>query len=233
MPTLRMVLWHVVEKSWLYIRKAGTIILFFSVLIWVTTRYPEPPARSPEHAVAATAPAGTAPTGTAPAGTAPAGTAPAGTGIPVLRVPETTGKDEPRSPIADSFAGQFGRFLEPVFRPIGFDWKLTIALLTGAAAKEVTVSTLAVLYQTGENETPDGETPGLRRALAADPAMSPLTGWLFMLFTLVVFPCAATLAVVRSELGGRWLAFMIAYLAGGAWLLCFLIYQGARLFGYA
>ena len=109
-----------------------------------------------------------------------------------------------------------GKFIEPAFRPLGFDWKLAVATITGFAAKEVTVSTLGVLYGSGGSGN-----KGLIAALRADPGFDPATAFAFMLFTLAIPPCLAALATIKSELGWKWLGFAFTFMLGVGWLLAF------------
>ena len=98
-----------------------------------------------------------------------------------------------------SAAGAIGKFVEPVFRPIGFDWKLSVATITGFAAKENIVSTLGILYRADSDE---GEgRASLGEALRSDPGWNPLLAFVLMLFTLAIPPCFAAMATIKAELG--------------------------------
>ncbi len=130
-----------------------------------------------------------------------------------------------------SAAGSIGKFIEPVFKPLGFDWKIGVATVTGFAAKEVVVSTLGVLYSVGTEEAEDSE--GLREALRADPTFNPLVAFVLMLFTLVIPPCFAALATIKAELGWRWLGFAFAFMLGLGWILGFAVFQIGSLAGLA
>ena len=123
-----------------------------------------------------------------------------------------------------SVAGRFGKIIEPAIKPLGFDWKIGVAAVTGFAAKEISVSTLGILYKTGAKENEESES--LRQALSNDRHFSPLVAFNFMLFTLIVAPCFAALAAIRAEIGWKWLIFNLIYTFMLAWLLCFIIYQG-------
>ncbi len=201
-PTLRGLLWHVGEKTWQYVRKAGTVILAASVLIWAATVFP------------VYRPSGDG---------AGQGTASASAELPADEAMRA------RLALEYSFAGRFGKFIEPVFRPMGFDWRVAIATITGFAAKETVVSTLGVLYSAGEAE--DERSEGLRAALREDPGFSPLVAFALMLFILVIPPCFAALATIRAELGNRWLAFAVAFMLGMGWLLSTAVYRIGMLIG--
>ena len=199
-PTLRGLLWHVGEKTWQYVKKAGTVILASSMIIWAATTFPtyKPVDLATELASAEV---------------------------------DRRGDNavQARLALEYSFAGRLGKSLEPLFRPMGFDWRVAIATITGFAAKETVVSTLGVLYSTGSGQESGGES--LRSALRADPGFSPLVAFALMLFILVIPPCFAALATIRAELGGKWLAFSIAFMLGTGWILATAVYQGGLLLG--
>jgi ferrous iron transport protein B len=134
-----------------------------------------------------------------------------------------------------SYIAKIGMIIEPVIKPLGFDWKMGVSLITGAAAKEVVVSTMGVLYDTGhyhEKETrnnlqvvlaneqhPDGSKKG-------EKVFTPLVGISFLLFILIYMPCVAVVATVRKESGSwKWALFLITYTTALAWLLSFSVYQ--------
>lgn len=140
----------------------------------------------------------------------------------------------PEKALANSAAGRIGIFLEPALRPMGMNWKLAVATITGFAAKEVVVSTLGILY----HGAPDAATGpagrgSLRSALAASPEFSPFLAFVLMLATLVFPPCVAALATIKAEIGWRWLGFVILYQLALGWLICTGIYQFAGAHGPA
>ncbi len=212
-PTLSGVLWHVWEKTWHYIQKAGTIILASSVLIWAITSFP---AYEPSEADLA----GFASTYQA--------SDPGASEGDVAAAVETAVAVRG---LEGSIAGSIGKFIEPVFRPLGFDWKIGVATVTGFAAKEVVVSTLGVLYAVGVEESEESE--GLRDALRNDPNLNPLVAFVLMLFTLVIPPCFAALATIKAELGWKWLGFAFAFMLGLGWVLGFAVFQIGSLAGFA
>jgi ferrous iron transport protein B len=130
---------------------------------------------------------------------------------------------EAEAQLSHSIAGRIGKAIEPVFKPLGFNWQMSIASITGFAAKEVVVSTLGILYQVGTEE--DEESEGLRGALASDSDLSPLAGFAFMLFMLLLPPCFAALATIKAELGWKWLGFEFVFLTVLGWLVAFAVYQ--------
>lgn len=185
-PTLVGTLLHMWERGWCYVKKAGTVILAASVVMWALLTYPQPPA-----------------------GAALSG--------------------EPA--VAYTFAGRIGRAIEPVLRPLGFDWKIAISLVSGLAAKEVVVATLATTYSIDEHA--EGEFAGLAAALRADPVFSPLVAYTLMVFVLIYVPCVASMAVLWREAGSwKWLALAVVYTIVLAWIVSFVVYQGGRLLGW-
>jgi ferrous iron transport protein B len=189
LPRLRDVSLHMVERAWLFVRRAGTIILGISILLWFLAAYP----RAPEGAT-------------------------------------------PTEQLEQSFAGRTGHLLEPVIKPLGFDWQIGIGLVTSFAAREVFVSTMSVVFNT--ESTADDTTP-LRQALAAARwpdgrvLFTPLVCLTLMIYYVFAMQCMSTIAVVKRETNGwTWPIFQTAYMTGTAWVLSFLVYQGGRLLGF-
>jgi len=135
----------------------------------------------------------------------------------------------PAQAMAQSAAGWIGKAIEPAVAPMGFDWKVGIATITGFAAKEVVVSTMGILYAVGD-ETGEDEEP-LHSALRADPAFNPLVAYVLMLFTLILAPCFAAQATIKAELGWKWLGFYVLMSIVVSWGICTAVYQVGRLLG--
>jgi len=180
LPTWRGIFWHVWGKTLNYIKKAGTVILAASVLIWVITTFPQPKDADAQ--------------------------------------PEAI-RNEYR--LEYSIAGRIGKFIEPAIRPLGFNWKIGVALIPGFSAKELVVSTLGILY--GAETTEGEETESLRSALRRDPDMNPLTAIVLMMFILIMPPCFASLATIKAEAGNKWLIFQVLYSFTLAWLVSFVV----------
>ncbi|GHV64833.1 ferrous iron transport protein B [Spirochaetia bacterium] len=211
-PTLQGVLWHVWEKTWHYVKKAGTIILASAILIWAITSFPAYELSAPEQAELTAAFTAENP----------------GAGEEELEALLETAAAQAK--LEHSYAGRLGHFIQPVFRPLGFDWKLAAASVTGFAAKEVVVSTLGILYRVGTEE--DEESEGLRDAIAGDPNMRPLIALVFMLFTLIIPPCFAALATMKAEIGAKWMGFEIVFLIALGWVIGCVVYQTGNLLGF-
>ena len=143
---------------------------------------------------------------------------------------EKLDKEKASEKMALSYAGQFGHAVEPMIKPLGFDWKMGVGLVSAVAAKEVLVSSLATIYSVGNVEE---DSQSLQEALTPDPTFSPLVALSLMVFTLLYSPCLAVLAVIRRETNSwKWPAFSFAYSTVLAWIMAFLVYQGGTALGY-
>ena len=214
MPSWRSVLATVQSRCVLFLRKAGTVILAVSILLWFLASYPRggPQVRALETQAARAHAAG-----------------------------QTERARELESQIAgeslrNSFAGRAGRLLEPVIKPLGFDWKIGISLITSFAAREVMVSTMATVYNLGDAQ----ENPvSLRQTLRNDvdpktgrPSYTPLIAVSLMVFFVLACQCMSTVAVAKRETNSwRWPLFMVVLMNGLAWGASFLVFQGGKLLG--
>ncbi len=118
----------------------------------------------------------------------------------------------------NSYIGQIGKAIEPAIKPLGFDWKLGIGLVSGVGAKELVVSTLGVLYTNDAGVS--------KKSLAERIPITPLAAYSLMLFVLIYFPCIATLAAIKQESGSwKWAAFAALYTTSLAWIIAFSFYQ--------
>ncbi|MCL1938538.1 MAG: ferrous iron transport protein B [Candidatus Azobacteroides sp.] len=140
---------------------------------------------------------------------------------------ETQAGDE-ASQLEHSYIGRLGHAVEPVIKPLGYDWKVGVSILTGMAAKEVVVSSMGVLYQTGSGDKELSAT--LRSKLQEAHTFTPLTAYSFMIFILIYFPCVAALAAIYRESGLKWALFSAFYTTACAWLVAFGIYRIGGLF---
>ncbi len=125
-----------------------------------------------------------------------------------------------------SYMGRLGKFIEPVFEPIGIDWRGSVALLTGFFAKEIVISTMGVLYAVEENDEPDA----LKHALK-ESNMTPLSAMAMMVFVLLYVPCLATVGTIMKEASVKWAIFSAVFTTLTAWGAAFVVFQGGRLFG--
>ena len=130
----------------------------------------------------------------------------------------------------NSYLGRMGRFCEPVFAPMGLDWKASVALVSGVAAKEIVVSTLGVLYADEAAASDEDDTASLSTKIAASNDLSRASALAFMIFILLYFPCLATVAAIAGESGWRWAAASVVYNTAVAWILAWGAYHLAMLF---
>ncbi len=143
-------------------------------------------------------------------------------------------QEDPVRQEENSYIGHVGKFIEPVMSPLGYDWKISVSLLSGAAAKEVVVSTLGVLYNEKDTEG-NGLSDRLKAEIKPDGthAFTPLISLSLMLFVLIYFPCIATIAAIKNESGSwKWALFTIFYTTGLAWISSFSLYQIGKLLGF-
>lgn len=134
----------------------------------------------------------------------------------------------------NSYLGKLGQWIAPAVEPLGFNWKVSIALISGTAAKELIVSTIGVLYSESETEGNANLSQKLTapNPLTGEPDFTPLIAISFMIFVLLYFPCLASIAAIKQESGSwKWAAFSVIYNTGVAWVCAFLVYQiGSLLF---
>ncbi|MBN2452274.1 MAG: ferrous iron transport protein B [Lentisphaeria bacterium] len=285
-PVLRNILRSALERSWMYIRKAGTVILGVSILLWAFMYFPRSDARVFEARRTAaetalrthlettrfahlTAGAGLRDTvqaardavedrteaarpDQAQARSLPELLARCARGLDrpddpelqraaealarYLEAIDAIGADEARERLLHSFAGRLGRFLEPLASWAGFDWRDSIALIGGVAAKEVIVSTLGMAYHMGHaGQTAEGtgyQSLPLVRALRADPDWNALRALALILFVMLYAPCLVTVITIARESGSwRWAAFSTCYSTALAFAVAVLVYRVGLLFG--
>ena len=141
--------------------------------------------------------------------------------------------------LRQSFAGMMGRAIEPLIKPLGFDWKMGIGIIGSFAAREVFVSTMSTVYNVGEVQKDEAGTASLANMLKeqkrpdGSPLYTPLLGVTLMVFYVFALQCVSTVAVVRRETNSwKWPVFQWAYMGVLAWVLAFITYQGGRLLGF-
>lgn len=210
-PTLKGIFIHMWERCWLYLKKAGTIILGISILLWAMTTFPS----LPENEVAQFEKARNQ--------------------IVLANITDdektaelaAINNEELEASLSNSLAGRIGHAMEPVLKPMGFDWKIGTALIGAFAAKEVFVSQMGIIYSIGEA---DEESQTLRDKLRN--TYIPLVGFCIMLFCLISAPCMATIAITKRESNSwRWALFQLGGLTILAYTLTTLVYQIGRLLG--
>jgi len=209
MPTFRSLLLHMWERTLLYLRKAGTLILAASIVLYLLNTLPVKTQFSKDYEgkIAALE----------------------------KKMPSQEAKKEIRSLEAErnfekleySMAGRIGRGLSYVLHPLGFDWRVSSALIGAFAAKELFVSQLGILFSVADSG--DGDASSLQAQMKGQ--YTPLQAFCIMLFCLISIPCIGTVAVVRRETGSNFLTFLqFAGLTLTAYLVTLIVYQAGRLF---
>jgi ferrous iron transport protein B len=194
LPNFNNVAHALLTRCTVFLKRAGTVILSISILLWALMAFPRSSA-------------------------------------PV------TGSAGGAIQIENSFAGRAGRLIEPVIKPLGFDWRIGIGLISSFAARETIISTLSIVYNVGDDSdtTHASLVDTLRNAKRADGTAiwTPLTGVSLMIFFLLACQCMSTVAIVRRETNSwRWPLFMVAYMLVLAYVASFVTFQGGRLLGF-
>lgn len=225
LPTLRSTLKHMWNRASQYLKKIGGVILLASIIIWALEYYPKNVNYTKDFDSEINAKSFALINNDI------------SDSIEIRKVNAEinhlkTSKEAEH--VEKSYIGIIGKAIEPVLKPLGFDWKMGISLLTGIAGKEVVVSTLAILYQTDNNT--DEHSGTLQYKLQNEKYTSgskkgenifnPLVAFAFLIFILIYFPCVAVIAVVKKESGKwKWAVFVAIYTTVVAWLISFLVYQ--------
>ncbi|MGZ2368264.1 ferrous iron transport protein B [Ancylomarina sp. YFZ004] len=228
-PTLKSTLVHMWSKGGEYLKKMGGIILVASVIIWALGYFPLEVDYSKDYEKLLTKNEVQLHTALDAANS-----------IEQVRLREDykiatasimNEKLEEKQEL--SYIGQIGNFIAPVFHPMGFDWKMTVSILTGIAAKEVVVSTMGVLYKNGEGS--DENSEGLRNNLReqkftgsfrnGEKVFDNASALAFLIFILIYFPCIAVVATIAKESNWKWSAFVVTYTTCLAWIVSFIGYH--------
>lgn len=188
-PKVKDVALQMLQRAGLFLKRAGTIILAISIVLWALTTYP--------------------------------------------KSDDTT---NPAEQVEQSYAGQAGKLIEPIIKPLGFNWEIGIGLISSFAAREVFVSATSVVFNVEEDEEDTAPLlQALRSATWPDgrPLFTPLVCLTLMIFYVFAMQCVSTLAVVKRETNSwRWPLFQVGYQTGFAWLLCLIIYQTGTALGF-
>lgn len=216
MPNFRTIFQNMFTRAGLFVKRAGTVILTLSIILWAMMNFPRASQQD----------------------------------INVLRTQieqtcnctpeeariqaETQSKSEI---LRNSIAGKFGHALEPVIKPLGYDWRIGIGLISAFAAREVFVSTMSILYSVGHDANAENESllSAVRNAKNDDGQLiwSPLLGLSTMVFFLLAMQCLSTVAIVRRETNSwSWPIFMTVYMCVLAYIGAFIVFQGGRLLGF-
>jgi len=221
-PTIKNTSLHMWHKGQQYLKKMGNVILLASILIWALGYFPrhitystnyETQIQNVQSNVLLTSIDKQA-------------------GVRSLEINKESERQE------KSYIGQLGHAIEPAIKPLGFDWKMGVSIITGLAAKEIVVSTMGILYQADEKD--DVKSGALKEKLKAQThntgvlkgqkVFTPLVSFCFMLFILIYFPCVAVIAAIKKESSWGWAVFTMVYTTGIAWLVTFITFQIGSLF---
>jgi ferrous iron transport protein B len=194
LPTWRSVGIHMWDRAWMYLQKAGTVILAISILLWALGTFPRRTDFSRDYAAAI----------------AQAATPEESTVLQAAEQAET---------LEYTIIGRMGKWMEPAIRPLGFDWRVGTALVGAFAAKEVFVAQMGIVFSLGNA---DEHADGLRQTLRKN--YTPLQGLAMMLFCLLSAPCLATIAVTKRETNSwGWAAGMLIGMTVVAWVVTFAV----------
>lgn len=200
MPSFKLI-WHTVSnQALMYLKKAGTFILAASILIWFASNYP----KHLEYEEMVNTKIEQASS---------------------INEIEKLENELALYNLENSYLGKIGKFSQPLFEPLGFDWRMTVALETGLAAKEIVVSTLGILYGLGEENTEESDTL-INKVKANIPFVSAIS---FIVFVMIYLPCLAASMVFAKEAGGwKYLVYLFIFTTVTAWVLSFIAYNVAK-----
>lgn len=216
-PTLRNTLLHMWEKAVQYLKKMGTIILVASTIIWMLGYFPQ----YNEEMEAIDQQIEFVNNDPNLSDESRKNT------LAQLEIDKASAQSE------NSYIGKIGKFIEPFFRPLGFDWKMGVSILSGSAAKEIVVSSLGVLYHADvEADESSERLTAILKSHQNDSQhpITPLVAFGFMLFVLLYYPCVAAVTAIAKESNWKWAAFEVVYTTSVAWIVSFLTYQIGSLF---
>ncbi len=250
-PVATTILRHMWDRSKLFLRRAGTVILGINIVLWFLATYPKtadeadpfggkrgallreiyPRANqrsTVEHNIANLKSKYQKP-----------GAETNAVEVAFLEKLDTLEKEQAGDRLRHSFAGRLGHLIEPAIAPLGFDWKMGIGIVASFAAREVFVSTMSVVYNVGESDDSDAGVASLAKVMQDEkrddgkPAYTPLVGVTLMVFYVFALQCVSTIAVVRRETNSwKWPLFQLLYMTSLAWAMAFLTYQGGKLLGW-
>ena len=234
LPHWKVVITTVVQRSWQFLKRAGTIIFAFSVIMWAATHYPVPKHFTGDYTRISVL----APQEKTLQAAADQKNAAAQTQLDELH---TLQNQRGHEILENSFAGRTGKAIAPLFYPLGFDWKASIGVTGAFFAREVIISTMGVVYSVGgEENSRDALQNAMRSdqwsatsARAGTAIWTPLVAISLMVFVVFCMQCLSTLAIVKKETGHwGWPVFMFFYMTSLAWLAAFVVYQGGHLLGF-
>jgi ferrous iron transport protein B len=218
MPTLKSSIRHMWYKASAYLKKMGTIILGLSIIIWYLSSYPKNENIEKFY------------------------------DEKIEQIHNVTNLDENtknekidelnRIKVAEiqanSYIGKMGKAIEPIIAPLGFDWKIGVAIISGLSAKEVIISTLSIIYKANDEGISLKDNLKKEKFLygpnKGEPVFTPLTVYTLLVFVLIYFPCIATIAAIKNESNWKWALFAIFYTTSVAYITAFLVNNIVKLF---
>jgi ferrous iron transport protein B len=219
LPTFRNIIYHMWDKTQHYLKKIGTIILLGVIIIWALEYFPRETEKSAQYKTE----------------TEQIQSNPHLSDIQKEnRIAEITAQME-TDRLVNSYLGRLGKAIQPVMQPLGFDWKMSISLLAGLPAKEIVVSTMGVLYQSGSENTANLQNKLQDEVhqtgkLSGQKVFTGPTALAFLIFILIYFPCIGVIATIKNESGSwKWAAFTVVYTTTLAWIAAFAVYHIANL----
>jgi ferrous iron transport protein B len=200
-PTIKSVLIHMWERTKIYLRKIGGVVLIASLILWILGNFP----RKPENSFIGGLPQTTLEKA-----------------APSEMTVDNSDSDNLKNAarLEYSLIGRIGKTLFPIFSPLGFTWQMDVSIIAGFFAKEIVVSTLGVLYHAGDD--PTSVSAGL---VSPDSGLTRSTAYAFMVFILLYTPCIAAVAAIRREIGPKWMLYSIVFQSLMAWLLAFVTFR--------
>ena len=220
-PMIKSLLIHMWDRSKLFLKKMGGIILVGSVVVWALSAFPRNIPYSINYALEMERVKTSFQTEIATAHEPEKALLTQQRDLAVAKLARAMKAEHAEK----SFMGRIGKVVAPIFEPLGIDWRGSVALLTGFVAKEIVVSTMGILYAADGNE----DSEALKNALLSSD-MTPLGALAMMVFVLLYMPCLATLAAIKRETASwKWMTFSISYSTILAWTAAFIVYQGGKI----
>jgi len=221
-PLLRVVARHMWDRSRLFLRRAGTVILGINILLWFLATYPKTDVESLDRSIVKPE------------------TQQTGSTIQQFNSSKQLAENEIAGErLRNSFAGRMGHFIEPGIAPLGFDWKMGIGIISSFAAREVFVSTMSTVYNVGSADESESGKRMLAQTLRdqkrpdGSPLYTPLLAVTLMVFYVFALQCASTVVVVKRETNSwKWPLFQWLYMGALAWVLAFITWHGGHWLGW-
>lgn len=221
LPTFRNIVYHMWDKTKHYLKKIGTVILLGVIIIWALGYFPRETGQTEQFKTQLN-------------------TIENNSGLNDAQKEQliyNAEREMEADRLVNSYLGRIGQWIEPVMRPLGFDWKMSISLVAGLPAKEIVVSTMGVLYQSNADESTVNLQHKLQDEvhssgrLKGEKVFTTSAALSFLVFILLYFPCIGVVATIKNEAGSwKWAAFVIFYTTVLAWITAFFVYNIANLF---